>query len=219
MIKGAIFDLDGTLLDSLSLWDNIGYRYLETLGLSPKEDLREKFKSSSLYQAADYLYQKYDISFSVNEIMNGINALAENFYNNEVMLKPNVEEFLQFLYNSGVKMCIATATDRFLVKAALCRCQIDKYFSEIFTCTEIGHGKDEPIIYREALKHLATKKGESVIFEDALYAIKTAKKDGFLVSAVFDKHIDEQEEIKRICDFYIDDFAKINDFKKFASNL
>lgn len=219
MIKGAIFDLDGTLLDSMVLWDTLGERYLLSIGQKPHEDLRETFKTSSLKQAADYLKKEYSLSFSVSEIMNGINSLAEHFYYHEASLKAGVKVFLAFLKDNGVKMCIATATDKYLAEAALKRCGIDKYFSEIFTCTEIGHGKDEPIIFQEALGHLGTEKNETFVFEDALYAIKTAKKYGFKIAAVYDEYSKEQAEIKELADIYIEDFAKINDFKKFASNL
>ncbi len=219
MIRGAVFDLDGTLLDSMFIWDTAGENYLRSIGYEPKEDLRETFKSFSLYQAACYYRSEYGVTLSVDEIMDGVNRMIEKYYKDEVPLKPGVAEFLQLLKDNGVKMCIATASDKYLVEAALTRCGVSEYFSEIFTCSSVGRGKDEPVIYREALKFLGTHKSETVVFEDAAYAIKTAKNDGFITAAVFDIHEQRQNEIRALADFYITDFSDIKDFWKFALEI
>ena len=166
MIKGAIFDMDGTLLDSMSAWDGVGEKYLRRLGCEPKADFNDAIKDLSLRQAASYSKNEYDIALSVDEIVDGVNAMVEDFYRNEVQLKPGIAEFLRVLNERGVKMCIATASDRSLVEAAIQHCGIDKYFSEIFTCGSVGHGKDEPHIYRQALESLGTEKHDTVVFED-----------------------------------------------------
>lgn len=212
MIKGAIFDLDGTLLDSMWIWDNIGEVYLRSIGYEPKENLTEAFRAFSLYQAACYYKIEYGVTLSVDEIMNGINSMVERYYENDVALKPGADEFLKRLQNSGVKMCIATATDKYLVEAALRRCQADGYFSEIFTCTSVGHGKDEPDIYRAALKHLGTDKSDTVVFEDSLFALRTAKADGFLTVAVADCHEKNQAALKALADCYITDYSDTEQF-------
>lgn len=93
-------------------------------------------------------------------------------------------------------MYIATATDKHLVEAALKRCGISRYFSEIFTCISVGYGKDEPVIYREAWKYRNTNKSGTVVFEVAVYAVKTAKNDGFITVAIFDRHEKCQDEIR-----------------------
>ena len=216
MIKGAIFDLDGTLFDSMFIWDSIGEKYLSSIGYEPKEDLNETFKTMSLYNAACYYKSEYGVTLSVDEIMDGVNRMVEKYYMNEIQLKPGVYDFIKHLNNIGVKMCIATATDKYLVEAALERCGISDCFSEIFTCTTVGHSKDEPDIYREALKHLGTAKNDTLVFEDAIYAIRTAKKDGFNVVAIFDESEENQAEIKSLCDFYISDYTDIVNFWRFA---
>lgn len=218
MIKGAIFDFDGTLFDSMYIWATMGETYLRSIGLEPRENLNEKFKTLSLYTAALYYQTEYGVTLSVQEIMNGINSLAEIHYREKVIPKPGIPQFLADLKEKGVRMCIATASDKYLIEAALQRCGISQYFSEIFTCTSVGHGKDEPVIYRKALEHLGTKKCETVVFEDSLHAVKTAKNDGFTVSAVFDTYEKEQDAVKRLSDFYITDFSDLHDFWKFASN-
>ncbi|MBQ2973536.1 MAG: bifunctional hydroxymethylpyrimidine kinase/phosphomethylpyrimidine kinase [Clostridia bacterium] len=219
MIKGAIFDLDGTLFDSMFIWDTIGEIYLCSIGYEPKENLNETFKTMSLYNAACYYKSEYGVTLSVEELMDGVNAMVEKYYRYEVPLKDGVAEFLEALRQSGVKMCIATATDRYLVEAALERCNISEYFSEIFTCTSVGHSKDEPDIYREALKHLGTPKEETPVFEDAIYAIRTAKKDGFKVVAVYDKSEENYAEVKSLCDFYITDYTDMQGFWKFIAPM
>lgn len=212
MIKGAIFDLDGTLLDSMFIWDTIGEDFLRSLGIEPKEDLKETFKTFTLQQSACYYRSNYGVTLSVNEIINGVNAMVANYYCNILLLKPGVAAFLMKLRERGIKMCIATATDRHLVEAALERCGVRAFFSEIFTCTQVGKGKEEPAIYRAAQEHLGTDKMETVVFEDAAHALKTAKTDGFLTAAVYDAHENNQEDMKKFSDFYIENFLNADAF-------
>jgi len=209
-IQGAIFDVDGTLLDSMSIWDTIGADYLRSIGYEPRENLNEVFKNMSLLQAAEYYRHKYGVTRSIEEIMDGVNAMLEHFYQYDAPLKPGVAELLERLRRKEVKLCIATATDRYLVEAALERCGVLSYFGEIFTCSEVGHGKDEPIIFEAALCFLGTEKTKTVVFDDALYAIRTAKKAGFLVAAVYDSHEKAQAEIRTLADLYLADLAQFN---------
>ena len=119
MIKGAIFDLDGTLFDSMFIWDTIGEEYLRSLGMVPKENLAEVFKTFTLEQAAEYYRNYYDIKLSKAEIIEGINNMVAEIYRTRVVLKPGVSDFLKRLQRSGVKMCIATVTDRLIVEDVL----------------------------------------------------------------------------------------------------
>lgn len=216
MIKGAIFDLDGTILDSMFIWDTIGEDYLRSLGIEPKENLKETFKTFTLEQAAQYYRENYGVTLSVNEIVDGVNKMVERYYAETVKLKPCVEVFLQKLKDKGIKMCIATVTDKHLVETALGRLGVRNYFSEVFTCASVGHSKEEPHIYREAQKHLNTEKGETVLFEDALYALTTAKADGFVTVGVFDIYEENQEQLKTMADCYIEDYS---DFEKFWNSI
>ena len=119
MIKGAIFDLDGTLLDSMSLWDTFGEDYLRSLGKEPHENLTETFKTFTLEESAEYYREHYGVMLSVEEIVQGVNRMIEGYYTNEVGIKHGVDVLLKNLYDNGVKMCIATVTDRYLAEAAL----------------------------------------------------------------------------------------------------
>lgn len=206
MIKGAIFDLDGTLIDSMFIWDSLGKDYLKSFGIEPKENLTEIFKTFTIEQAAKYYRNNYGIKLSIQEIIEGINNMVAEIYQTKVILKPGVSDFLKRLQRAGVKMCVATVTDRPIVEDVLKRLNVRGYFSEIFTCAEVGFSKETPDIYRQALKHLGTEKAETVVFEDVLHALKTAKDDGFKVAAVYDVHEPKQDKIKEISDYYITDF-------------
>ncbi len=209
-ITGAIFDLDGTLLDSMFIWDNIGKDYLLSLGITPKEDLDEILKPLSLKQAAEYLQCEYKLKAGTEEIISGINNMITDFYSDTVLPKEGVLPFLQHLKNKGIKMCIATATDRHLAESALKRTLLSEFFSEIFTCGSVGFGKDNPTIYNAALNHLGTNKDTTVVFEDAIHAISTAKKEGYFVVGVYDNS--EQcnaEKIKDMSDIYIHSFHEM----------
>ena len=207
MIKGAIFDLDGTLLDSMFIWDTIGEEYLRSLGKEPHEDLKETFMTLTLEEAAVYYREHYGVTLSVKEIVDGVNAMVEQTYRTKVTLKPGIAEYLAWLKENGVRMCVATVTDRYLVEETLERLGVRHYFSEIFTCAEVGFGKDKPVIYQKALEHLETEKRDTYVFEDMLFALNTAKTDGFPTVGVYDRHEAHQDELKELSDYYVLDFT------------
>ena len=208
MIKGAIFDFDGTLVDSMFIWDSFGEDYLRSLGKEPRECLAETFKTFTLEQSAAYYKEHYSVTLSIQEIVDGINETIAEIYKTKVTLKNGVKDFLESLRLNGVKMCIATVTDKPIVEEVLERLGIRAYFGKIFTCTEVGHNKETPHIYREALAYLGTRKDETVVLEDALHALMTAKNDGFSVAAVYDTYETRQPLMKANADYYISDYTK-----------
>lgn len=215
-IKCAIFDFDGTLFDSMFIWDSVGEIYLRSLGKKPKPSMREDVRTLSLYQSACYFQKEYDLSLSVEEIMTGINQTIEHFYIHEVLPKPGVVGFLEKMQKAGIRMCIATASARYQIEAALSRCGMERYFDAIFTCSEVGYGKDEPVIFRKAMEHFGADRSTTVVFEDAIHAVRTAKADGFAVVAVFDDSGKRQTEIRKLSDCYIADFEHTEEFWKFG---
>lgn len=214
-IKCAIFDFDGTLFDSMYIWEDVGEIYLRSLGKKPSSTLHEDVKELSLYQSACLFKKEYDISLSVEQIMEGINQTIEQFYIYEVLPKPGVIDFLEQMKQAGIPMCIASATERYQIVAALKRCRMEHYFKGIFTCNEIGHGKDEPIIFQEAMYYLNADRSNTIVFEDAIHAVRSAKKDGFMTVSVFDKSEKQQEILQKLSDVHIDNFENTEDFWKF----
>lgn len=206
MTYGAIFDFDGTLFDSMHVWATVGSDYLRSLGHTPKEDLDEVFKALSLRQAALYYKEEYGVKQSVSEIEDGINAVVEEKYFKEVLPREGVPKLLQLLKDGGFRMCIATATDRYLIEAALSRTELCGFFEGILTCPEEGSGKDEPAIFESALRLLGTGKEKAFVFEDSLHALKTARSAGFKTVGVCDRYESRQAEVRRNSDIYIEDF-------------
>lgn len=216
MIKGAIFDVDGTLLDSMGVWDTIGEDYLRSLGYEPREKLNEKFRTMSIREAAAYYISEYGVPLTVEEICSQVNGWIERFYREEAQLKPGAAGFVKRLYDAGVKLVIATATDDFLVEAALERCGVMGYFSGLITCTHVNQGKDRPDVYRAAMESIGTSRENTVVFEDSLKALRTAREDGFLTVGVCDRFERDQAGLKAMADYYISDYSRCGEFWKFA---
>lgn len=140
-LSGAVFDFDGTLFDTMSVWDTAGEDYLKQCGKVPRENLCEVLKPKSLSGAAEYLKKNYDLPLSVNEIVDGVNKTVGDFYLCEAQPKNGVREFLTTLREINVRMCITTAAERKLTEGALKRCGLFGFFDKIFTCGEVGHDK------------------------------------------------------------------------------
>ncbi len=182
-VKGIIFDFDGTLFDSMSIWETAGTDYLASLGYTAEENLSKKLKAMSLIQSAEYLKENYALQLSVSEIMDGINKTVEDFYFHRAMPKAHVISLLSVLQNKGIKMCIATATDRYQVEAALKRCDMLHYFDAVFTCTEVGHGKDEPYIFEIACKAMERIKPKPPYLRMLIMRQKRQRMPAFMLSA------------------------------------
>lgn len=210
-IKGAIFDLDGTLLDSMIVWDTIAEDYLRSRGIEPRENLTEKFKDMSLTQAARYYQRVYGLPDSVDAIIDGVKRLIATFYIEKVQAKAGALALLEQLQKMGVKMCVTTAADKFLATSALERNGLLPYFTAIIGCDEIGHSKDEPDIFFAAQRLLGTAQAYTWVFEDALHAVKTAKAAGFPVIGVYDKAESEAKAVQIAADYYIHSFTEMRD--------
>lgn len=216
MIKGAIFDIDGTLLDSMPVWENAGARYLATLGIKARSDLKERLDALSLPEGALYMQTEYKLSVTIEEILEGVNQVVKDFYFKEAVLKPGVCDLIQKLKKNQVRLIIATATDAEMAKSALIRNGIWKDFDGMITCEEAGAGKTSPKVFELAREHLQTKKEETWVFEDSLYAVKTASKAGFPVCSIYDAYSrDNTEEIRTFSDIYVKDFYEIESCQGF----
>ena len=218
MIKGVIFDVDGVLLNSMPVWENLGELYLNSLGLEAEKDLGEILFTMSLEEGAEYLITQYGIDKSVEEVVNGLNREVRAFYAEKVPLKEGVRQYLSEFRERGIPMVIATSGDRKNTEAALRRLKVLSYFQGIYTCSEIGIGKDQPDIYFAAALQLDTEPGETWVFEDAFHALRTAHSAGFKTVAVYDKSNDRNlAQIWNTADIYLPEFKDFNIFWKRAS--
>jgi len=209
MMKAAIFDVDGTLLDSVPIWKDAAERYLKTLGIKAEEGLSDIIWNMSIPEGAAYMKERYKLKFSVEEIVSGVVSVVRDFYYEEAVLKPGAFEFLQKLKKRKVPMVIATASDKSYLQVALQRNGIDDIFQKIITCEEVGAGKTNSKIYLEAADYLNLPPKDIWVFEDALYAVETAKNAGFFVVGIYDESSRECEgDIQSLCDLYWKDFME-----------
>ncbi len=211
-VDAAIFDLDGTLLDSMFVWENLCKRYLLSLGKTPDPNLNSTISTMTILQACDYLNREYKLNTTPEKIAALLQDTVKDFYFYEAQLKPGAKEFLLHLSSIGVKMCIATASDRPYVEAALKRCEVFNYFDKIFTCSEVGLSKQSPDIFNMATEFLGADVSKTVVFEDAYFAAQTAKNLGYILCGIFDSSEPKTDKLKEISDLYINDFFKAGDY-------
>lgn len=214
MIKGAIFDVDGTLFDSMHAWHNAGYNYLNSLGNDADTSLGDMYFSMTMDQVIDHMQDNYAVPSDRNEVAKGIHAQVENYYRNEAKLKDGALEVLEFCHKKGIPMTIATSTDRWLIEMALENLGLTEYFLEIYTCTEVGKSKHFPDIFQLAMDRMGSKPDHTWLFEDGLYSMKTAKAYGLPVVGVYDEiSLKDQDEIKELVDIYVEDLKQF-DFQR-----
>lgn len=191
---------------------------MERLGRKAEPGLGRILLPMSMEQAANYMREQYCLVQTEAEIVSGVEETVSRYYREEVLPKTGVREFLTQLENHGFVMAATTSSSRKEVEAALSRCGLKSFFKQIFTCTETGAGKDRPDIYYAALSCLGTEKTRTWVFEDALHAAVTAKKAGFPVAGVYDEASErEQEELKRVSDYYLKGFNDFPAFYRIAS--
>lgn len=208
-MKFAIFDLDGTLFDSMWVWETLAYDYLKSRGIDAPEDIREKLKEYSLRESSDILKEMYGLPESGEEINDQMEKVLEEYYFEKIQLKEGAREVLQTLQDSGVKMCAATATADHLAKGAMERLQIDGYFEFLQTCKNTGIEKYKPEFYQLILDRVDENTEDIWVFEDALHSMEAAKKLGIKVVAIKDRSARiDWEEIDEIADIAIESFPE-----------
>ncbi|MPM40872.1 Phosphorylated carbohydrates phosphatase [bioreactor metagenome] len=210
-IKAAIFDMDGTIVDSMWVWEQIDLEYLAKHNVEASPFLKHDIAHLSFDEVALYFKNAFKLPYDVEEIKNHWNQMAFDKYSNSVKLKPGIERFLKVLKTKGIKIALATSNNTLLLEACLKANGIYEYFDVITLTDEVSRGKDFPDVYLLTAERLQVKPEECVVFEYILPAVKGAKAAGMTVVGVYDEHSkDTHEDIKIHADRFINEYDEIN---------
>ena len=179
----SIFDVDGTILDSMEVWNTLASQYVQSLGMIPQNNLDEIVSNMSLEQSATYLKNHYKINKQEERIISEVLNFISDFYEYEVNLMPGFKEFISHYDSINV---IGTSCDEELVKIALNRLAVLNYFEDIITCSKVNKSKNDPDFYLACAQVLKQRPEDIVVFEDADYCIDVARKVGFKVIKIKD---------------------------------
>lgn len=182
--KFCIFDMDGTLVDSMPIWKSLGKDYLEARGHRPTQAQLAAMGPMTMLEGAAFLMETFGVAGPPERIIEEMHAVMEGHYRTDIPLKPGVRDYLDRLNGAGARLCVATATAEPLARACLERLGVEDCFDFILSCETVGAGKTRPDVYLEAARRLGSAPGETAVFEDALYAARTAKKAGFYTVGV-----------------------------------
>ena len=206
-IKGAIFDMDGTLIDSLRFWEKywirFGKHFLGEDDFAPDKSVDATVRALTFVAAQRYIKQFYHLDISDEDFYTFSNDGVFDFYKNEVKVKEGAFALLDHLQKNGIRMCVASATEMDVIRFALSHLGLDKYFEKILSCADIGKSKDVPDIYLLSRDALGCKESELCVFEDSFVAIETAKRAGFLTVGIYDANNYNQERLAASADIYL----------------
>lgn len=209
-IDAVIFDLDGTLVDSMWMWKEIDVEYLSKYGIEVPSDLQQAVEGMSFSETAQYFKERFNLPDPVDVIKVEWNQMAWDKYGNEVPLKKGVIEFLEELRSRGIKTGIATSNSRELVNHVLKSLNITEYFDSVRTSCEAKKGKPAPDIYLLVADDLQVDPKNCLVFEDLALGVMAGKSAGMSVCAVFDPYSEDDKDRKReLADYYIDTYFDI----------
>lgn len=204
MKKGAIFDLDGTLINSMRVWERADYALAGKYGFVPDEEYWAKVTSLSFLEGADYITKRFGLDKTAKEIADELYAFALNDYKYNIGLKKGAGELLRTFSGDGLKIAIATSNVEEMTHAVLKRNGIFEYVDAFAYCDNVGKNKAYPDVYEAAAKALGLDAGDCYVFEDVPYAIEGAKKSGAEVIGVYDEYsADKESEMRSKADRYI----------------
>lgn len=200
----AIFDMDGTLVDSMGYWNQLADEYLAKRHIPPLTPaLKEESIALTMLESAQLFIREFGLSGTPEQIAGEINALMETHYRTDVRLKPGVVTCLERMKTAGFQMCVASSTCPELLDLCLRRLGVRDYFTFLLSCEEVGVGKNRPDVYLEAARRMGGRPENTVVFEDILVAAATAKKAGFSLGIIYDVNsAAEQEHLKALADCY-----------------
>ena len=208
--KGVIFDLDGTLVDSMWMWHAIDIEFLNSRGIDVPENLQSEIEGKSFTETAIYFKNRFSLQNSIEEIKDIWNKMSYDKYKNEVQLKPYAYEFLEKLRSMGMKLAIATSNSKALTQCILEARKISHFFDAVVTGCDVSHGKPDPEIYLKASNQIGINPADCAVFEDVTQGIIAAKRAGMTVYAVEEKASEMSRDEKiRLADYYIKDYSEL----------
>ena len=206
----AIFDMDGTLVDSMVYWERLATEFLESKGvreISPA--ILEQIKPMTMTESAALFIREYGLPGTAEGVAAEMNAMMDEHYRRDIPLRPGVFAYLEGLRRRGVAMCVASATAEELMEACLTRLGVAQHFSFLLSCEQVGAGKNRPDVFWEAARRLGAPAEDIAVYEDALYAADTAKQAGFYTIAVRDDSNQSQwETLTALADETIPDWQE-----------
>lgn len=212
MTEAVIFDLDGSMVDSMWIWRDIDIEYLGKFGIDLPENLQSCIEGMSFGETAAYFKERFDLPDTIDEIKADWNRMARDKYAFEVPVKEGVMELLEYCKANGIKVGIATSNSRELVETLVKSHQIEPYFNCIMTACDVSRGKPAPDIYLAVAKALQVTPENCLVFEDIIPGIQSGLSAGMRVCAVYDKYSEHQDEEKhRIADYYTEHFTELID--------
>ncbi len=209
-IDAVIFDLDGTLVDSMWMWKSIDIEYLARFGIDLPQDLQGSIEGMSFSETAVYFRERFQLSDSVEQIKQDWNEMAWEKYQNEVPVKDGVTEFLRYLKKAGIPAGIATSNSRELAELIVKKHNMEAYFTSIRTSCEVAKGKPSPDIYLLVAEDLGVEPGRCLVFEDVLQGVMAGKNAGMKVCAVYDEYSSKDKEVKiKLADYYVHSITEV----------
>ncbi|GMQ60524.1 HAD family phosphatase [Vallitalea sediminicola] len=209
-IKAVLFDLDGTLVDSMWFWESIDIEYLGRYNIELPNNLQDKIEGMSFTETAHYFKETFSIPESIKEIKKTWNDMAWDYYINKVELKEGIIDFLDYLSENDIAMGIGSSNSKDLVNVVIDKYNMSDYFTSIRTSCEVDRGKPFPDIYLKVAEDLGVKPEECIVFEDIPKGIISGKEAGMKVCTIYDdysKNMDDEK--KKLADYYINDYNEL----------
>ncbi len=209
-IKACLFDMDGTLLDSMHIWKDIDIEFLGRFGYELPPTLQREIEGMSFRETACYIKDRFHLPPSIEEIMNIWNEMAFQKYSEEIFFKEGAFEFVKRLKEKGIRTAICTSNSRELVNAVAEHLGFMPYFDTIITSCEVGAGKPAPDIYLEAAKRVGVEPEYCLVFEDIVTGLTAGKRAGMKLCAVEDLYSADQKEAKKaMADYYVENYLDL----------
>ncbi|NLC54471.1 MAG: HAD family phosphatase [Erysipelothrix sp.] len=212
MKSAVIFDMDGTVIDSMGVYETVKYEVVEDMGITLSESELEVLSSVSHWEFPNVFNTLREEKLDESEFFHIVNTRVRNSYRIGFPLKKGVERFLDYMDEKGIKYCIATASKNINAISAFTHLDMMDRFEFIITTGDVDRSKRYPSVYKEAAIMLGSKISETFVFEDALYAVESAKRGGFKVVGIADKYFEkDRDKIIATADYFIEDYDDLMD--------